>query len=430
MIKYLLAYALAGACLYAQAQDSIKPLTIGDTVPKSFYTYINGSGIGSSNQELPVLIEFFATYCTACIALLPKLDALQKQHNAKVIIVPVTDEPKEKVAQLFQQQPSLRSVTLNPIGTATLLKQYFPHQSVPHLVWINQKGKIAAITNADQATAENIQKLVSGNPLQLPFKDDAFEYNPAHSLISQIPGNEALYFQSTVARFIPNAKSNVYGTTELKNGGTKKYFINMSLVNILQIALGRIHLNRFIIQAKDSFNLASNRSGGTNGIPDLYSYEIILPRNYNENEYLHQLISDLGNAARLKIRIEKTPVECYVLKKLPVNTRLQNKNGNPVFSLPKPENPRLIMANQPLRRLINAINAGGGYKAPLIIDETGITDPVDLTLKTTTINDLPAIKKGLADYGFTLIKARRKVDMVVISDTLPATTLNIKTSAL
>lgn len=45
MIKYLLAYALAGACLYAQGQDNIKPLTISGTVRNTAGDPLSGATV-------------------------------------------------------------------------------------------------------------------------------------------------------------------------------------------------------------------------------------------------------------------------------------------------------------------------------------------------------------------------------------------------
>jgi thioredoxin 1 len=48
--------------------------------------------------KVPVIVDFWATWCTSCKALLPKLEEISKEQDSKVLIVKVNAEDCEEVA--------------------------------------------------------------------------------------------------------------------------------------------------------------------------------------------------------------------------------------------------------------------------------------------------------------------------------------------
>ncbi|MCH5599504.1 hypothetical protein [Niabella ginsengisoli] len=318
-------------------------------------------------------------------------------------------------------------MSLSVISNDTLLKKYLPYASIPHVVWIDRDGKIAAITSSDHVTASNIEKLIAGAALQLPVKTSSFDYDPQNSLVAQVPDKSTIYFQSSTVGYIPNAKSNIYGSIEVENGLEKNYFINMKLLNLLQIALDRISANRFMIKTKNPEQLIPSEFGKQE--PKLYSYEIIHPKGYNKSIYLRQLFNDIGTASGLDIKLEPVTMDCYVLQKTAADILLKTKGGKPSLSLPKTNKPQLILTNQPISRLVKVLNTGG-VDAPIVIDETALSSPVDLVIKVNTLKDFKTLNKGLLPYGLTLEKDKRTINMVVIRDADTARYLSPKTESL
>jgi hypothetical protein len=75
------------------------------------------------------------------------------------------------------------------------LQEYFPHNSVPHEVWI-KNGIVAAITYAENVTAENIQKILDGKEVKLVEKKTNFDYDISKPLLTGNNGgngNDLLY---------------------------------------------------------------------------------------------------------------------------------------------------------------------------------------------------------------------------------------------
>jgi hypothetical protein len=55
------------------------------------------------------------------------------------------------------------------------------------------------------------------------------------------------------------------------------------------------------------------------------------------------------------------------------------------------------------------------YPRPIVVDETGYSGPVDLTLHAPSTN-LPALQKELRKYGLDLVPAQRELLVFVLTD--------------
>ena len=76
-----------------------KALKIGDKIPEEIWTtplnIVNNPQKTlqlSEDQDKLILIDFWATWCSACLKNFPKMEALEKQFGNQLKIVPVTKE--------------------------------------------------------------------------------------------------------------------------------------------------------------------------------------------------------------------------------------------------------------------------------------------------------------------------------------------------
>src|SRR5690606_9202569 len=119
-----------------------KPLQIGDTVPEALWhmplQMVKAGKEGSTTITLNdyrgklIILDFWATWCVPCVKSLKKLDSLQTMLGQEVIVIPTGYESEAKVSNLLQRQ----HIELPSVYGDTVLKRYFPHQIVPHQVWI------------------------------------------------------------------------------------------------------------------------------------------------------------------------------------------------------------------------------------------------------------------------------------------------------
>jgi thiol-disulfide isomerase/thioredoxin len=137
----LTALALAAGTAPALAQGP----AVGDPAPVVTVPDLDGKpvrvGVGAAHH--PVLIEFWATWCEVCRALLPTMRAAQKAYGDRVDFYGVNvtvNERKERVQQyVTQNHPPFRTL-YDERGVAT---RAFAAMATSYVVIIDRNGKVA-----------------------------------------------------------------------------------------------------------------------------------------------------------------------------------------------------------------------------------------------------------------------------------------------
>lgn len=85
-----------------------------------------------------VLLEFWATWCGPCRKAIPKLNEMQKTFKDKLVIIGLTDEPYEMVADWLSPKIEYSSA----VDTRKILKDQLAVVGVPHAILISPKGDV------------------------------------------------------------------------------------------------------------------------------------------------------------------------------------------------------------------------------------------------------------------------------------------------
>lgn len=171
--------------------DLSKALKIGDTfIPPSTVQVMRGLDKTIDWKKLNdkvVILDFFDTYCGSCIQSMPKLQKLQDQLKDKLQIINVGWQDKGTLEKFYSSNEFLKEnkVNLPVIYSDTYLKDRFPHQGVPHVVFL-YKGKVQAITGNKLITEENILSLFDKGRIDLPLKND---YGKGDLMVEQTDDN-------------------------------------------------------------------------------------------------------------------------------------------------------------------------------------------------------------------------------------------------
>lgn len=179
MFKTIQIIVMATFCLFfstvkAQIQiDSIKPLRVGDHLPKAFWEVkhqvyeqdkVTQQDLSKYKDRL-LILDFWATWCGSCISNFPTLANLQSDFGPELQILLVnchnTRDTPLKINAFYQQQKALfNGKPLPTIVADHYLLKLFPHRFIPHYVWINPYGVIVAITNSKFLNAEQVKLLI------------------------------------------------------------------------------------------------------------------------------------------------------------------------------------------------------------------------------------------------------------------------------
>ncbi|UKJ09212.1 TlpA family protein disulfide reductase [Solitalea lacus] len=346
-----------------------------------------------------VILDFWATWCGSCVSAMPKLQALQGQFAKDLQVLLVTNEEQAKIASFLLKVKQVRDFTLPVVlDRDHRLWELFNIRLVPQYAWIDRHGIFRGVTTSEQLTPGNIQDFVSGNYHFLPEQAGA-----GSSAAGGGEPSSGLLYSSTLSGYQAGSGSNSFiGTGKVKA-------VNCTPEMLFRITYGQgKHLLPYPIWKtrvirKDSLSRAPK---GKNTAPT-YGYELNFPGEATD-KLLAMMRADLERYFPLTARLEQQAISCLALR---CNGKpILNSTGGPPQAEENYFGVRLV--NHPVQALIETLQS---YSNLGILDETGISSPIDIELKAE-LGDLAQLQKALAAYHLELTPVTRQVEVLVIKD--------------
>lgn len=426
----------AALCLFftlaAQPPPSIQELQIGDPVPDvTINNLINSTTTSARFSDYKgklLILDFWATWCTPCVASFPKTDSLRNAFAGRADILPVTYQSKAEVEKLFQKSTHLKGIRL-PIATDdTTLRFLFPHNGLPHYVWISPEGKVLAITGIEQVNRATIEKMLAGSTPALAEKKDPLILPYDREL-------PLLFNEVTIA---PEDLDFEVIHMGYKQGFSSRYDVlryadqsiarismtNLCLRDMFMLAFSSNQLaysrNRVIMETRDSVKLLPMEFKGKTEqeiinyqTTNLHCFELIVPRRLSENT-MGIMREELARLfPQYSVRAEKRVAKCLALERTSAIDKVKSKGGKPGnhfdtdgFTVNVGTFPFVLahFNNLTLQHL----------KIP-IVDNTGYSGKIDLQLNGS-MSDLDNLRRELKKYDLALIEKRMPIDMLVFAD--------------
>lgn len=407
----------------AQSKAPITPLKIGDQFPditiSNMLNYKAGNLSTASLKGKVIILDFWATWCSACLINFPRIEALEQKFGDRVFALGVAYEPVPKIRQFFTSANGKRYHIKTAVAD-TLLSRLFPHTGLPHYVMIDGAGKVVAITGAEEVNEANIQKALSGQNVQVQTKKDLDATRPLFLDEAYPPGNEIVkYSILSKGHYSGLGTGNHPRTKGGKNIGIAVTNSNLlwlyetAAIKLFNKQQQQFSEKRMILDVQDPAKITLNLSKARDGSYDqdnLYNYDLILPQEQADRLY-ETMLSELNALTAYTGVVEKQEVPCYVLQRTDSTDRLRSKGGiskNTLFrSAP------YQISNRPLKQLVIRLGDLESIDRP-VVDETGYTGMVDLTLTGST--DIREIRNALRPYGLDLREAKRSLLMLIVTD--------------
>lgn len=429
--RILLAIVVLLMGLFTFLNGYSQRLDIGDKVPA--VTIGNVINNASSDIRLSdyhgqlVILDFWATWCSPCIAMFPKTDSLQKVFGGKVRFLPVTYQSEKDVRRLLTRIPALNSLNLPIVVGDTTLNRLFPHKELPHYVWIDQNGVVLAITGSEEITPVKIESVLSGSGLTLEEKKDVIlPYNRELPLLLNDLGftKNQLHYGSVLTGY-KEGLSMRSDRLRYPDGSFRRITVtNSTIRKLLAIAHTNkehyFHYNRVLLEVEDTSKLVmpdpditSRQAIGEWMRQHTYCYEIMVPRHLSDS-ISAMMRRDLARLfPQYRATVEKRTVKCLVLVRTSDADRIKT-SGKPVnFSFDFME---ARMTNCSIGLLMSHLN---GTRLQLldtpVIDGTGYSGKIDIRLQGN-LSDVETLRQALHAYDLDLVARFMDIDMLVIRD--------------
>lgn len=218
-----------------------KSLYVGDQIPEEFYELkLNTIDLKTGSlaqiqlkdhRSKLIILDFWATWCPSCLGSLKHLHEIRSQlDTSKVLILPVNYQKPEEMKIIIDRFGWNHRSVHSDID----LGEYFPHQGIPHMVWIKD-SKVHAMPMISYATAANINKVLENKKVNLLEFDRVKipDFNVPLLCNKEIK-TEVKYRDEhlTITGYIPE-----FGTLDLEKTETKDsifiHMVNVSMDHLL-----------------------------------------------------------------------------------------------------------------------------------------------------------------------------------------------------
>lgn len=173
-MKYLITIYFLLIVWVGKGQEILVNVDVGDAIPPTVLTGIQNHPTGTldlvkASQEKLIILDFWATWCGACLAGMPKLDTLMREFNKELEVILVTKEVQGYVGQVFRKRRELEAyIPQLPIYYGdTVLNRLFLHNTIPTYVWL-KNGKVIGIT--EEVTKKAVELAIEGREIGLRMK--------------------------------------------------------------------------------------------------------------------------------------------------------------------------------------------------------------------------------------------------------------------
>ena len=423
----------------AKAQENkavdvtLKGIQIGQKVPDitltNLHHYKDKNGKPATTANLSdfkgrlLILDFWATWCSPCVAMIPKMDSLQKTFGDKLQFLSVTYQTKKEVLpflEKFEKQQG-KQYDLPVVTSEKELHQLFPHVYLPHYVWIDGDSKVVAITGQAEVNEPLISSFLFNGKSIRQKKDQYISFDLKKSLRENLNNfDPKSAFTSTLTHYI-NGLTPIMDVS-IDNLGSKKITVlNCPLLLLYDTALRDKFImskNRVIIETIDS-NLITSRLKGAEYLKWLergngFCYELKVEPTLAKNIY-ELMRDDLRKLfPKYEAVMEARTKEAYVLRRTSQSEKMRTKGEaySAIFNATGCK-----MVNTYLIQLINQLNMVYQQRSPYpIIDRTGFTEKVDIDLDAN-LSDMSSLNSALQKYGLAFEKSTEPIEMLIIRDT-------------
>jgi thiol-disulfide isomerase/thioredoxin len=425
-------FLLAGLIMLAiQASAQNKYLEIGDTLPAFSAAISNYEKKIFTNADLKnklTILDFWTINCGACIAAMPKMKALKDRYGDALQIILVTPNTTTQVVALAKKNKIVKETTLPSIVGDSQIFRRFNFQSVPTHIWIDSAGKVRYITEGWDTNDSTITAYLRGADPKIIQKVENrhFDYKGLIQLFTKDNPYAPLLKQYS---FFMGKIEGTRNNTIIEQDSITKEPLLITLINNFPLELfsyafkGSYLISydtrRLFLEGKTPLSLVEPKEPALKTAwrnAHMFTYQL-KPASDKRKDAFMVMQMDLNRFFGVNARIEKRPMPCLALVKLPgwkKNSILQKDTACGY------NDGRLVIRNCPISRLIFLLNDATlcRLKVPVFFDETSIDGTVNIELNIGPMleGNIEDLDRQLRNFGLALVPKKEMIDVFVIGD--------------
>jgi|GEM_PF-583803 len=368
-----------------------------------------------------LILDFWATWCSPCVGMIPRMDSLQRTFGSHVQFLSVTYQSSKEVLPFLSKFEKQKEQHFSlPVVTAdNKLRKLFPHKTLPHYVWINPAGVVAAITDAMAINTRNIKSAFAGQ-LQVATKADKVQpYDLNKPLLINGNGGEGqdMQYHSLLTRAIPYLPAG-YDIFKDENKQISRIVLrNVSLTKCYQVAFRNkayFSKNRILYHVKDKqpFTNEQHKADSVWLKESAVCYELQVPSD-GELDAIELMQQDLVRLfPQYKARVLEMKRDCLVLKRKGTVQHLETHDEKLSAKFSKVG---CQLTNYPIAGFVMQLNVIFMQHSLYPVLNESKLDRINLKLEADMSN-WQDLNRALSPYGLCLQRTKRKIKMLVIED--------------
>lgn len=370
-------------------------------------------------------LDFWGNGCASCFESFPKVNQLRKDFKGKLefLLIGYTDKTIRKVYEQYRRKLNLDL----PVAFDTVMFSRFKVPSIPHLVWVDDKGVIRAVTSTGDLNAANIHAMLDGKGISLPKKLNADEeaakgkgvdWNKLLLANGNGGGDEQFLFRSLLTQWTPDIPYHISMTAlndELDKGRVQVGGMNLDWLyrtaytgfgyyTPLDAAYYKYALKP-VLELKDSSAYVSDGKG-----KNMYCYSLSVPKEKATFKFMQQVMQrDLQNYFPFEVKLEERMVPCWKLVATDAaKKKIAAKGGTLVNNS---THAGIEVKNMDMKNFLFLI--WKYHQDELFIDDTGIQGNIDLAADAI-MTDVESIRAALQKHGLNLVRAEWPMKVIVV----------------
>lgn len=340
------------------------------------------------------VVEFSASWCAPCIALIPHMNELATAFEDKpVTFITISNESDEDIAKFRANHP-MKSLFARDTNNATHTNYWVA--AVPVVAIVDAEGKVVALTHPSRVTKEVILDVLAGKPVSLPTR-------PGQEDTVSVDGKRSTQEKSGSASAPPTN-----GATATLSEVEKVPFLR-SAVNS---KTGEIKLTG---SPRDMVAFAYD-------VPShMLDYKAPMPTDHSYEAYIKPIDGKLETGKRMLRQLLETNLNLKVV------TEQRSQAAKLLRRVPGSKPPEESKDN-----MMRASSQGGVFSArnvsisyltnwlsktlsQTVVDETGLKSKYNIELNWDASGGNSALIAALKKAGFELVDGESKAEFVTVS---------------